>query len=109
MHNLSWCISAVLASTLRNPDTSQHHDFHIALKCVTVLVDFSLLAQYRSHTPDTLSYLERYLLTFHQMKAIFLEFCTTKATRAKANRQDQELWELIANERACEICRTTAA
>ena len=109
MRNLSRCISAVLASALRNPDSSQHHDFQIALKCVSALVDFSLMAQYRSHTPDTLSYLERYLLTFHQTKDIFLEFRTSKATRAEANRQDRELRELIANERAHEIRRTSAA
>ena len=109
MRNLGRCISAVLGSALRNPDSSQYHDFQIALKCVSALVDFSLMAQYRSHTPDTLSYLERYLLTFHQTNYIFLEFCTSKATHAEANRHDQELPELIANERAHEIHRTSAA
>jgi len=49
------------------------------------------MAQYRSHTPDTLSYLERYLLTFHMTKDIFLDFRTSKATRVEANCQDQEL------------------
>jgi len=67
------------------------------------------MAQYRSHIPDTVSYLERYLLTFHQTKDIFLEFRTSKATRAEANRQDRELRELIANERAHELRRTSAA
>jgi len=109
MRNLSQYISAVLASALRNPDSSQHHDFQIALKCVTALVDLSLMAQYRSHTPHTLSYLERYLLTFHQRKDLFLEFHTWKATRAEANREDRELQELIANKRAHEIGHTSAA
>jgi len=109
MHNLSLCISAVLVSALRNPDSSQHHDFQIALKCVSALVDFSLMAQYCSHTPDTLSYLERYLPTFHQTKDIFLEFRTSKATRAEANHQDRELRELIANQHVHEIRRTSAA
>jgi len=67
------------------------------------------MAQYRGHTPDTLSYLERYLLTCHQTKDIFLEFRTSKATRAEANRQDRELRELITNERAHVIRRTSAA
>jgi len=67
------------------------------------------MAQYRSHTPDTLSYLERYLLTFHQTKDIFLEFRTLKATGAEANRQDRELREPIAKERAHEIRCTSAA
>jgi len=109
MRNLIRAISAVLASALRNPDCSQPHDFQIALKFVTALVDFSLMAQYRSHTPDTLSYLERYQLTFHQTKGIFLEFRTWKATCAEANCQDGELRELIANERADEIRRTSEA
>jgi len=81
MRNLGCCISAVLASALRNPDSSQYHDFKSALKCVSVLVDFSLMAQYRSHTPDTLSYMESYLQIFHRTKDIFLEFRTSKATR----------------------------
>jgi len=109
MRNPSQYISAVLASALRNPDSSQHHDFQIALKCVSALVDFSLMAQYRSHTPDTLSSLERYLLTFHQTKDIFLEFRTSKATLVEANRQDRELRELIANEHAHEIRHTSVA
>ena len=55
MRNLGRCIAAVLAFVLRNPDSSQHQDFNIAFKCVGTLVDFSLMTQYRSHTPDTLA------------------------------------------------------
>jgi len=66
MRNLGRCISAVLASALRNPDSSKYHDFKSALKCVSALVDFTLMAQYRRHTPDTLSYMESYLQTFHR-------------------------------------------
>jgi len=43
------------------------------------------------------------------MKDIFLEFCTSKATRVEANPQDRELPELIANERAHEIRCASAA
>jgi len=89
-------------SALRNPDSSQHQDFNIALKCVGTLVDFSLMTQYRSHTPDTLAYMERYLQTFHQTKDIFLEFRTSKSTRAEVNRQDWELRRLMANQIAQE-------
>jgi len=53
--NLSPCISAVLVSALQNLHSSQYQDFKRALKCVSALVDFTLMAQYRSHTPDTLS------------------------------------------------------
>jgi len=72
MRNLSCCISALLASALQNPDSSLSQDFKRALKCVSALVDFTLMAQYRSHTPDTLSYMESYLQTFHQTRTFFL-------------------------------------
>ena len=109
MRNLGQCISAVLASALRNPDSSQHQDFNIALKCVGALVDFSLMTQYRSHTPDTLAYMERYLQTFHQTKDIFFEFRTSKSTRAEVNRQDWESRRLIANQIAQEAHHISAA
>ena len=86
MGNLGHFISAILVSALRNPDSSQYQDFKSALKYVSALVDFTCMAQYCSHTPDTHSYMESYLQTFHRTKDMFLEFCTSKATRAQANR-----------------------
>ena len=109
MRNLGRCISAVLASALRNPDSSQHQDFKIALKCVGGLVDFSLRTQYRSRTPDTLAYMERYLQIFHQTKDIFPEFRTSKSTRAEVNQQDHELRILMANQISQEAYRISAA
>jgi len=109
MRNLGGCISAVLVSTLRNPDSSLPQHFKSALNCVSALVDFTLMAQYRSHTPDTLSYMERYLQRFHRTKDIFLEFRTSKATRAQANCQDRELRELMADQRAKGVRHRTVA
>jgi len=109
MRNLSPCIPAVLASALRNPDSSQYQDFKSALKCVSALVDFTLMAQYHSHTPDTLSYMESYLQTFHRTKDIFLEFLTPQATQAQANLQDRELRELMAYQSAKEVRYKTIA
>ena len=97
MRNLCRCISAVFASALRNPDGSQQLPFKRALQCVCSMIDFTLMAQYRSHTLETLGYMETYLRTFHRTKDIFLEFRTTKAIRAQAERQDRELRERIAN------------
>jgi len=54
-----------------------------------------------SHTPDTLSYIESYLQTFHRTKDIFLEFCT-KGTRTRADLQDRELKELMQDQSAKE-------
>jgi len=107
--NLGRCISAILASALRNPDSSQYHDFTSSMQCVSVLVDLSLMAQYHSHTPDTPVYMERYPQTFHRTKKIFLECRTSKATRAEANFQDRDLRELMATQRANEVRQNTAA
>jgi len=46
--------------------------------------------QYRSHTPDTIAYMENYLDQFHRMKNIFLEFRVTKRTQAKVDKQRKE-------------------
>jgi hypothetical protein len=97
MRNLGRCISAVFASSLRNPDSTQQLPFKRALQCVSSLIDFTLMTQYRSHTPETLHYMELYLRTFHRTKDIFLEFRTTKAVRTQAERQDRELRERMAN------------
>jgi len=109
MHNLGRCISAVLASALQNLESSQYQDFKSALKCVSAQVDFTLIAQYRSHMPDILSYMESYLQPFHRTKVIFLEFRPSKATRAQANRQDRELRELMPDQRPKEVCYITVA
>ena len=109
MPKLGCGISTVLVSELRNPDSSQYQDFKSPFKCVRALVDFTLMAQYRSHTPDTLSYMESYLQTFHRTNDIFLEFCTRKATRTQANRHDRELRELMPNQRAKEVHHRTVA
>jgi len=53
--------------------------------------------------------MEGYLQTFHLTKVIFLEFRTSKATRAQANRQDQELRELMPDQRAKEVHHRTVA
>ena len=36
------------------------------------------MAQYRSHTPETLDYMDAYLNEFHRMKHVFLEFRVSK-------------------------------
>ena len=97
MRNLGRSISAVLASALRDLDGSQQLPFKRALQCVCSLIDLSLMAQYHSHTPETLEYMETYLWTFYRTKDIFLEFRTTKAIRAQGERLDRELRERIAN------------
>jgi len=49
------------------------------------------MAQSRSHTPDTIAYMEDYLDQFHRMKDIFLVFRVTKRTQAKVDKQRKEI------------------
>ena len=91
MRNLGRCILGVLASALRRPTAVQQGPFQNALLCVWALVDFSLMAQYRSHTLDTLGYMERYLKDFHRYKHVFQEFRASKKNRVEAAANDQHL------------------
>ena len=64
MRNLGRCILGVLTVALHQPGGAQAIPFKLALGCVRALVDFNMMAQYRSHTPDTLAYMEDYLTSF---------------------------------------------
>ena len=48
-------------------------------------------AQYRSHTSDTIAYMEDFLDQFHKLKDIFLEFRATKRTLDKVDKQRKEI------------------
>jgi len=49
------------------------------------------MAQYRSHTSDTVAYMEDYMYQFHRRKDIFLEFRVTKGTLDKVDQQRKEI------------------
>ena len=89
--NLGCCLLGVLAVALRQPDSTQVIPFKRALECVRALVDFNMMAQYRSHTDATLADMEDYLGRFHQMKDVFLEFRESKRTQAKIDEQRKEI------------------
>ena len=91
MRNLGRCILGVFASSLRRPTPTQRSPFRDAIRCVRALVDFSLMAQYQSHTEDTLGYMEQYLSEFHRYKEVFQEFRTSKKTRQEADANDEQL------------------
>jgi len=59
--------------------------FRRALTSVKSLLDITMMAQYRSHTPETISYIEEYATEFHETKDIFLEFRISKWTQEKAH------------------------
>jgi len=88
----SWALcSGVLAVALPQQGGAQVIPFKRALGSVGALIDFNMIAQYRSHTPDTIAYREDYLDPFHRMKAIFLEFRVTQHTQAKVDKQRKEI------------------
>jgi len=65
--NLGGCILGVLTVALRQPGGAQAILSKPALGCVRALVDFTIMAQYRSHTPDTIAYMEDYMDQFHRI------------------------------------------
>ena len=73
--------------SLRQPDSTQAVPFKHALVCVRALIDFNMMAQYRSHRSYTITYMEDYLDQFHLMKDIFLEFRVSKRTQTKIDEQ----------------------
>ena len=91
MRNLGSCILGVFASSLRSPTPAQQSPFADAIQYVRALVDFTLMAQYRSHTGDTLQYMEQYLHDFHRYKVVFQEFRSTKKTRQEADANNEQL------------------
>jgi len=91
MRNQGRCIWGVLAVAPRQPQSSQVMPLKHPLGCVGALVDFSMMAQYRSHTSDTIAYMEHYLDQFHRMKGIFLKVRVTKRTLAKVDEQRREI------------------
>lgn len=87
-----------MAVALREPSPAQRGPFNRALECVRNLVDFHLMAQYRSHTTETLGFLDDYLKHFHDNKDVFLEFRQSKTSKRKAETQDKWLREQYAKE-----------
>jgi len=91
MRNLGRCILGVLAVALRQPGGVQAIPFKRALRCIRALIDFNMMAQYRSHTADTIAYMEEDLDQFHWMKVTFLEFRVSKRRQPKVDNQRKEM------------------
>jgi len=65
MKNLGRCLMGVLSVAVTQPDSTHVQPFRRALTCVRSLLDLTMMAQYRSHTPETISYMEEYATQFH--------------------------------------------
>ena len=98
MRNFGRIILVASAVALSLPSPHQRIVFADALKCVRSLVDFHLIAQYRSHTAETLGYLDAYLKAFHEYKGVFLHFRESKTTKKKAAVVDKKLLQRFEQE-----------
>ncbi|KAF8424231.1 hypothetical protein BGX38DRAFT_1279458 [Terfezia claveryi] len=66
-------------------------DVKIAIRAVRALSDFCLIAQYRSHTSETIQYMSNYLQDFYKYRHVFGEFRASKADHRKAKRASKDL------------------
>ena len=94
-HVILACFTAAVRQTKDAPRLSAaaQNDSRIAIRCVRAITDFCLMAQYRSHTPQTIEYMDEYLRQFHQYMHIFSEFRASKTDRQEAAKVAQELAE----------------
>ena len=98
MRNVLKIVLPCVAAALRNPDPGDRLTFARAIRCVKALVDFSLMTQYRSHTAETLAYMEQYLCEFHDTKDIFAQFRAFKQVREKAEKERKGIIERLTKE-----------
>ena len=93
-------VLVALAIALWKPSVSQRDPFNYALRCVRRLVDFHLMAQYHSHTTETLKYLDNYLRRFHAKKKICLKLRQWTTSKRKSEGLDKGLRNQYAQEEA---------
>jgi len=66
-------ICGVLLGLIVDLPVSGGRDSSRVVRAARALLDFLFLAQFRSHTSETLSQLEGYLVAFHNNKAVFVD------------------------------------
>ncbi|KAF8416615.1 hypothetical protein BGX38DRAFT_1280908 [Terfezia claveryi] len=102
MRGINRVILACFVATLRQIQdvpslfAAGQADAKIAIRCVRALTDFCLMAQYRSHTPQSIEYMNQYLQEFHQFRHIFGEFQASKVDYGKAAKASKDLAEAHA-------------
>jgi len=62
-----------------------------AIRCVRYITYLCLMAQYRSHTPQTIGYMDQYLRKFNDNLHVFSEFRATKKDHQSAKEASREL------------------
>jgi len=89
------CFTAALRQTKNTQGLSAtvQGDCKIAIHYVCAITNFCLIAQYRSHTPETIVYMKKYLEEFHECMHVFQEFRAMIADQEEAARASKELAE----------------
>jgi hypothetical protein len=98
MRNLGRIVLAAFTTALRAPTDAQRQPFRAAIRCVTAVIDFHLLAQYKTHTETTLKYMHESLKAFHEEKSIFQEFRVGKRAKKGIDKSVAELASIQAAE-----------
>ncbi|KAI5845806.1 hypothetical protein DFP73DRAFT_526338 [Morchella snyderi] len=93
MRGFQKMILPALASALRNPSASQAEPFRKAFQCVRALIDWGLVAQYRSHNELTIDPLDGYLRALHRTKDIFRKYRANRETERLVAERRKELRE----------------
>ena len=92
-------ILPILGASLLEPSAEQRGPFKEAILCVKGLIFFHLMVKYRSHTDQTIGYMERYFEDFHRHKEVFARFRAKKSTKQSALVLRHELSEELRTER----------
>jgi len=94
MRGLNRVILACFTAALCDPMTdttslsaAAKADSKKAIRCVRYITDFCLMAQYRSHTPQTIEYMDQYIRKFPDNLHILCEFRATKKDHQSASRE----------------------
>ena len=74
MRNLVKVIVLCFAAALRHLSAVECLIFAKALTCVRSIVDFTLMSLYKSHTNETIQYLEQYINAFDDQQDVFKEY-----------------------------------
>lgn len=77
---------------------SNRYEIGLAIKAVRALTDFSLMAQYRSHTPAILHYMQRYLADFHKYKQVLASAHASEAQKTRKRQALKEYQDVLKEE-----------
>ena len=93
-------ILPILGVSRLKSSAEQRGPFKKAILCVKGLIYFHLMVKYRSHTDQTIGYMERCFEDFHHHKEVFACFHAKKSTKQSASVLRHELSEELRTEHA---------